>query len=86
MGWGEEWVGKIVSKRVLKRLQRERRKEMVERLKNWRDKFSVPLTWTHSRPFPSGGSTVVSTHVGPVLSPVQVLPGALVCVLASSLV
>ena len=35
--WGEEWVGKIVSKRVLKRLQRERRKEMVERLKNWRD-------------------------------------------------
>lgn len=44
MGQGEEWVGKIVSKRVLRSTQRERRKEMEEGLKNWRDWLSVLLT------------------------------------------
>lgn len=39
------WVGKRVSTTVLKSLQRERRKEMEERLKKWRDQLSAPLTW-----------------------------------------
>lgn len=52
LGWGEECVGKIVSKRVLKRLQRGRRKQMVGRLKNWGDQFSVPLTWDPVKTLP----------------------------------